>query len=234
MLATAPASRRRPRRPIALWRQYLDEIERRHQNGDISDADYHLLRSSREARLALMDKTVGEEHTFSAGTIDEVLAHAREAIQAEERARTDEQRARTEEERELRLAAEESARTEHKRRERVEQVHHDRVDRRARMLGRSVSGGLAALIALAVIIGCIATIPGMPIVEIKGTAWRVLIWVCVAAFVVLTVWALVVKGVTVRDLRKGIASAVEERWRAHGHRKLDALHAEAEPAQPDA
>src|SRR5206468_521000 len=72
--------------PAPLWREYLDEIARRREKGELSDPEYHLLRSSQEARRALMDETLGKEQAFTAGTLDEVLAHAKAAIQAEAKA----------------------------------------------------------------------------------------------------------------------------------------------------
>lgn len=87
-----------------LWREYLEEISRRRDQGEISDEEYHFLRSSREARQALMDETLGDEDAFSAGTLDEVLAHAKEQIQAEAKAETEAERAE-------KLAAQEEART---------------------------------------------------------------------------------------------------------------------------
>ena len=77
----------------ALWREYLGEVERRRANGVISDEEYHFMRSSREAREALMDETLGDEEAFSAGTYDEVLAHAKAQFQAEARADADAARA---------------------------------------------------------------------------------------------------------------------------------------------
>lgn len=202
----------------ALWRKYLTEIERRRNAGEITDEEYHLLRSSLEARAALMDKTFGEEQAFSAGTLDEVLAYAREAVQAEERART-------EEERERRLEAEELARTERGRRERMEGAHRGRIARRARRLGKVVGWGAAAVLAVALIIGFVATIPGVPLVEVDGF-WRILIWICIAGFAAISVWALMVKGVAVRDIRRQLSARVEGWWSARGHRKLEKLHSE--------
>lgn len=203
----------------ALWRRYLAEIERRREAGQITDEEYHLLRSSLEARAALMDKTFGEEQAFSAGTLDEVLAYAREAVQAEKRART-------EKEKELRLEAEELARTERGRRERVEGAHRGKVARRARRFGAVVGWGVAAVLAVAVVVGFFATIPGGPLVEVKGF-WRILIWICIGVFAVISVWALLIKGVSASDIRRQLSGRVERWWSARGHRKLDELHSES-------
>lgn len=61
-----------------LWREYLTEINRRRAKHEISEDEYHVLRSSREARQALMDVTLGDASaTGSVGTrrkiIDEIV-----------------------------------------------------------------------------------------------------------------------------------------------------------------
>lgn len=184
------------------------------------DEEYHLLRSSREARVALMDETFGDEGAFSAGTIDEVLAHTRAAVQAEERANT-------EEERKKRAAAEELAERERSKRVQIEGALRAQVDRRARKLGTVVGWFLAGLLLVAVIVGGIATIPGAPLIQVNDLLWRLIIWICIGVFVVLTVGALVIKGVTLTEIKKAMSRKIESRWRARGHRQLDKLHGES-------
>jgi hypothetical protein len=207
-----------------LWREYLGEIGRRREKGELSDTDYHFLRSSQEARRALMDETFGEEQAFSAGTLDEVLTHAKASIQAEAKAETAI-------EREARLKAEALAETANRKVEGIERVHRDRVDRRGRRRGAVVGWGLAALVAIAFVVGVVATIPGIPLIEVKSV-WRYAIWACLGVFVLSTVGT-GLKGVTVLDIRRGISDRVEHWICARGHRKLDELHAEAiAPSEP--
>lgn len=66
-----------------LWKKYLDEMDRLEEGGDVSEEDYHILRSSMEARSALMEVTLGDTNAFTEGTIEEVLEKARAAMRAE-------------------------------------------------------------------------------------------------------------------------------------------------------
>lgn len=59
-----------------LWRKYLSEIVRLFERGDIGKEDYDLLRLSNDARMALMDITLGDEDVFAEGTVDQVLQRA--------------------------------------------------------------------------------------------------------------------------------------------------------------
>lgn len=54
-----------------------------------------------------------------------------------------------------------------------------------------------------------------------------IIWVCLGAFIALTLWTVTIKHVSVLDVQRAIAKRVEGRWRTRGHRKLDELHASA-------
>jgi hypothetical protein len=206
--------------PPPLWREYLGEIEKKRTEGEISNQDYHFLRSSQEARRALMDTTFGDAAAFSAGTVEEVLAHAKAAIQAEARAET-------ETERRQRLAAEEEARSERKRREGIERVHHERVERQGRRLGAVVGWFALALVGLVALVGILASIPNFPLLSIKSHSWRVVVWACLGVAVVLGAIALY-NGLTLRDLQRAIASRVERWWYRRGRRRLDELHSRAE------
>jgi hypothetical protein len=206
--------------PPALWREYLSAINSRREKGNLTDDEYHVLRSSLEARRALMDETFGGEEAFSAGTLDEVLAHARAAIQAEARAETAA-------ERDQRLAAEAAARSERERRTAIESAHRSRIDRRAARTATVVGWAIASVITIAVIVGALATIPGFPLLEIKSLPLRLAIWVCFAAFFVLSAIPALTTGFSVLDIRRAVTNKVEDRRREIGHRKLDELHAGA-------
>ncbi len=201
-----------------LWREYLEEIARRREKGEISDEEYHFLRSSREARQALMDETLGDEEAFSAGTLDEVLAHAKAQIQAEAKAETEAERAQ-------KLVAQHEARTNLAFAEKIDRVHRDEVDKHARLAAAIVGWGLAALLGVAVIAGAIATIPGVPLLEVETLTWRIIIWGCLAAFLAISLFAVIIRHVPVLRIERAIAERVEQWWHDRGHRKLDELHA---------
>jgi hypothetical protein len=67
----------------ALWRRYLDEIDRLKRDNTITEEDYTVLRYSVDSRRALMHQTLGAEEAFTIGTIDEVLRRAHANQQAE-------------------------------------------------------------------------------------------------------------------------------------------------------
>lgn len=63
----------------AIWRKYMEFVDRLTSEGKVSDDDYVVLRYSTEARRALMERTLGDSAGLSIGTIPEILARAREA-----------------------------------------------------------------------------------------------------------------------------------------------------------
>lgn len=63
--------------PDALWRQYLEEIERLRGRGNITHDDTILLRFSTEAQTLLMDKTLGDPDFLTEQTIGEILEEAK-------------------------------------------------------------------------------------------------------------------------------------------------------------
>lgn len=205
-----------------LWREYIEEIARRREKGELSDTDYHFLRSSQEARQALMDETFGEEQAFSAGTLDEVLAHARAAIQAEADSRAEVERA-------ARVAAEGAAEHAERRAEGIERVHREQVTRRGRRRGATVGWGLATLFALAFLVGILASIPGFPLIGIES-GWRYIVWACLAVFLLVNIGT-AMKGITIIGIRRDVSERVESWICQRGHRKLDELHAQA--TRPD-
>jgi len=204
--------------PVPLWREYLGEIARRREKGELSDTDYYFLRSSQEARRALMDETFGSERAFSAGTLDEVLTHAKATIQAEADARAETEHA-------ARLTAEDAAEQATLRAEGIDRVHRDEVTRKGRRRGAAVGWGLAALAALAFLVGVLASIPGFPLIEIKN-GWRYIGWACLAVFLLLNVGA-GIKGITILGIRRSVSGKVEHWLCERGQRKLDELHGQA-------
>ena len=66
-----------------LWSSYLTEIDKLQQNEQLSEDDFNILRYSIEAKSVLMEKTLGEEEVFSAGTVPEILKVARSQIRSD-------------------------------------------------------------------------------------------------------------------------------------------------------
>lgn len=129
----------------ALWRAYLEEIERLKERQDITDRDYFILRYSTVATNALMDVTSGDSGAFTEGTVKEVLARAQRATAAEAyaaRAAAEERAARAEDS----LLAERIQR----------QLSYQRI---ARFISRLVAQGLLWLIVLLAGFGTYLTLP---------------------------------------------------------------------------
>jgi hypothetical protein len=195
-----------------LWRRYIEEIEHRRAAGSISDEQYHVLRSSREAREMLMDRTFGLEEAFTAGTVDEVLAHATAVIRAEAEAETEEARHAAQ-------LAERGVEEERSKRERLEHAHIDRVDRRAKLVATLLSWSLAYLLAIVVIVGVVATIPGVPLISVDEVLPRIAIWVVA----VLTLFLVIVRHVPILEMRQTLARAIEAALSRWGRRRLESV-----------
>lgn len=204
--------------PVEVWRECLAELNRRREKGDLSDADYVYLRSSREFRKGLMDKTGGGERPFSAGTLDEVIQHAKSAVQAE----ADQ---RTEDERRQRLDAEERAEVAHRRAEGLDRVLRQDATTKGRKRGAAVGWTVIALITALFLLGVAAAIPHVPLIETKG-GLRYFIWACLGVFIASNI-ATGIKGLTLIDLRRSISQRVETRIAAREHRRVDELQARA-------
>jgi hypothetical protein len=184
--------------PVPLWRECLAEMGRRRKKGELSDADYYYLRSSREFRQALMDKTRGGETPFSAGTLDEVITHAKQSIQAEADKRATDAN-------EQRLIAEGVAEEATRRAEGIDRVHRDALNRRGHRRGKVVGWGVAALVVAAFLVGILAAIPHFPLIEVKG-GWRYAVWACLIIFVLSNI-ATGVKGLTISTSAAGCLTA---------------------------
>ncbi len=210
-----------------LWRLYIQELERRKARGDISDAEYHLLRSSREARELLVDSTFGDEHAFTAGTVDEVLAHAAGIIREE----AEKDAAVLREEAEAASRRETHERT---RRELVEAAHRERMDRDVAHVARIVGIAATVIVSMAILVALIASVPGSRILEIKGDAVRVVLWVCFGVGALLGLYAALVKHVSAKDVGQLVSSRIESVLRDRGHRRLEDIHAEAARSADDA
>jgi len=71
----------------ALWKRFVEEIDRLKDDGVLAADQYTLLRHSMDARNALIDLTYNEPDAFAEGTIEQVLerslANARQEAEAE-------------------------------------------------------------------------------------------------------------------------------------------------------
>jgi hypothetical protein len=63
-----------------LWAKYNAEIDRLRISDEISEDDAVFLRYDRDAQEALMDETRGDPEAFSDGTVEQVIARARQAV----------------------------------------------------------------------------------------------------------------------------------------------------------
>jgi hypothetical protein len=63
-----------------LWAKYNEEIDRLRSSDEISEDDAVFLRYDRDAQEALMDETRGDPEAFIDGTVEQVIARAREAV----------------------------------------------------------------------------------------------------------------------------------------------------------
>ena len=64
-----------------LWNKFLGQLATDRESADVSEEDYYLLRHSLQARVALMEITLGEDEAFTAGTVQELLEIAKENLQ---------------------------------------------------------------------------------------------------------------------------------------------------------
>jgi hypothetical protein len=79
-----------------LWDQYLSAIQKLKDDKTVSEDDYFLLRHSLQARAALMQVTLGDEDSFAAGTVQEILEIVHNDIQRGLREKLEEQTKKTE------------------------------------------------------------------------------------------------------------------------------------------
>jgi len=63
--------------PGAVWIRFLDEIEKLHTEGQLSDDDYVYFRYSLDAKSALMQETLGDADRMTADVVHDVVERAR-------------------------------------------------------------------------------------------------------------------------------------------------------------
>ena len=107
----------------------------------------------------------------------------------------------------------------------IETAHRGEGTRRGRRRGAVVGWGLALVVVVAFLIGVAASIPSVPLIEVKSP-WLYVVWACLGVFV-LSIIGTALKGITILDIRSHVSTRIEERICERGNRKLDALHARA-------
>jgi hypothetical protein len=75
-----------------LWDQYLSTIQKLKDDKTVGEDDYFLLRHSLQARAALMQVTLGNEDSFAAGTVQEILEIVHNDIQRDLKERLEEEK----------------------------------------------------------------------------------------------------------------------------------------------
>jgi uncharacterized membrane protein len=160
----------------------------------------------------LMDRTFGLEEAFTAGTVDEVLAHATAVIRGEAEAETEKARQAAQ-------LAERGVEEERSKRERLEHAHIDSVDRRAKVVATLLSWSLAYLLAIVVLVGVVATIPGVPLISVNAVLPRAAIW----TVAVLTLFLVIVRHVSILEMRQKLAQVIEAALSRWGRRRLESV-----------
>lgn len=64
-----------------LWAKCLQEVERLHERGAVSDQDVDIMRFHPEARRILMDRTLGDPSSVTTASVTEVIASATALVQ---------------------------------------------------------------------------------------------------------------------------------------------------------
>jgi hypothetical protein len=158
--------------PDELWKKYLEEINRLERQGEVSTENYHVLRYSSSARMALMDATLGDSEAFAEGTVEEVLAAAQSAIRQDAEAvaaksirQLEEEQARRQEADQKAASAEAAAERASANAKAQTQANLDAQRRRfevvANSIGRAVSRGIFGLTVLLLAYATYLTIEGV-------------------------------------------------------------------------
>jgi hypothetical protein len=192
----------------ALWRKYLDSIERYKAEGKVTEEDYVVLRFSLEARRALMDHTLGDSEAFVLGAVPEILAKAREAMSETARMELDQKSRDIEAERQARQTAELAdvvLRGEDRERE-LARRHEERLDLVSQRLA-DVAGSCAFWgVAVVMLVGVGVTLPSpLPGPHAVHGLLAVLVGVFAAAVVVAMLLS-VMLGWTAKSLSTRVAA----------------------------
>lgn len=181
-----------------LWRKYLDEAARLKDAGDISDADYQLLKFSTVARNALLNATLNSPDAFTEGTVPEILekarANARQQVEKELRAEVDKRQSAEQEVKNFRV------------------WHHERAEKLMAFAARTGAWCSRVLyLAMAAIfcVGFYATLPpSFP--ELVNPA-RLSIQAGIVIFAIFTAWN-AFEGGNVRAIARRVEVSVAQRF----------------------
>jgi hypothetical protein len=175
-----------------LWAKYHAEINHLRERGELNEDDAIFLRYDRDAQEALMDETRGDHEAFTEGTVEHVMARARDNLLAETRAERDQARSDAASALELLNAS------------------RRRMGRVARFLGQSVANvGLTAVTA-ALLLGAIFGPVGPVARSVVSGPVQVL---CAVIFLGLGVASIVFRA-SLLDHRQNTAEWFERRFRS--------------------
>ncbi|MEX1207451.1 MAG: hypothetical protein WEE36_02430 [Acidimicrobiia bacterium] len=172
-----------------LWKAYLDEIERLQSSGDVTAADYALLRYSLEAKTALMVETQGLSEAFAPGTVQEVLDRARGEVRADLV-------------KDLGASQAEAA------------GRRDRVRELAEVGGRLASRAMFWVVVSILFVAGLAALPFGPLAQDVSGSLGVLVGLLLFAFAILAIWNLY-SGRSMRNVVRAVegwTSTRLERW----------------------
>jgi hypothetical protein len=173
--------------PDHLWRKYSTRISRLAERGDISAEDYYILRSLPQARLELMNITLGDEAGLVDGTAQEILDRIRQSIRDEESVKTQKEQSRR---LEAELARDQAIRKSQER-DRVISLNLEQLARKfAYWVVRVVFGLIILLLAL----GACASFPKTP--SGPNSQWTDWVWFGLAVmFIIISLLSLLVREV---------------------------------------
>jgi hypothetical protein len=173
----------------SLWRRYLNKIEDLRQGGTVTESEYVLLRQSMPVRSLIMYETREDPDAFTEGTVDRVLAKARENIACEAMADAAEERQRTTQlTAQLNLAQEEARRLKRERDAETQRniLHQKNLARRA---ARMITVSLQVVIGIVAFAGTLLAVPwpgystaSLPVASLAIVAFLVLIAACLSLY----------------------------------------------------
>lgn len=143
----------------ALWRKYVDKIEQLRERESVTADDYVLLRQSLSVRSLIMYQTKEKVESFTEGTVEQVLAKARDNIASaalEEAAA--ERKLRTEAAAELRRSQEELNRLEAEK-ESQRELQQTELELIAHRIARIFVRFASALVFILALVGTILSVP---------------------------------------------------------------------------
>jgi hypothetical protein len=182
----------------ALWREYLAEIEKLEQLGEITRADYEILRYAAEAESVLMDVTMGDPDAFAEGTVRQVLERAKETISREALEERDAAQAEAQE------ARQDADRLRHERAEQERAIHY-RASRLAHWFVL-LTGGLVTVL---LVVGLVLSLP-TPLADVGSHLPQVVVFIVLAA-VTAMVFGNLIWGTTLRGFLRSLELAVQNR-----------------------